>query len=202
MPVKAEHTSFLSDAIERWKQQTYGQRELIVVSTTLQVAEGAARFINVPPGLALGELRNIAIRESRGSIIAHWDVDDWYPDWRLSRQMHKVAYGYLSGSSRFFFHRPETHEAWEYCSPQDGEPWLAGSTFMYPRRMWEQDNFDPSSHVGEDTLWQRGKKKFNLEDRRLCVATIHKDNTSPKIPDRWWIPVEERLVLETMGRIS
>jgi len=199
MPVKAEHWRFLRAAVEGWDQQTYKQRELVIVASVPSSGicwDHGIHFLQVPTGLSLGELRNIAIRESRGSIIAHWDVDDWYPGWRLSQQMHKVASdGYLSSSSHLFFHKPETHEAWEYRSPYG---WLAGSTFMYPRRMWEADNFDPMSHVGEDTIWQQGKKKLDFEDRRLCVATIHRDNTSPKIPDKWWIPVEECLVLETM----
>ncbi len=75
-----------------FKSQTWQQRELVIVCD--QVSEplralaradpAQVRLVEVPAGLALGDLRNISIAHSRGDFVCQWDDDDLYDPRRVA----------------------------------------------------------------------------------------------------------------------
>ena len=73
-------------AIECYQQQTYANRELVIVSDTVsdalaahidRLGDASIRIITTPPA-PLGTLRNISVKAAHGPIIAQWDDDDLY----------------------------------------------------------------------------------------------------------------------------
>ncbi|HET6256502.1 MAG TPA: glycosyltransferase family A protein [Puia sp.] len=95
----------LSRAIECFMGQSYSRKEMVLVyedddPETKKIASGlncdAIRCIevNAKPKLTLGELRNLAIHESRGELFCQWDDDDWYHSQRLEMQMGCIKTSY------------------------------------------------------------------------------------------------------------
>jgi glycosyltransferase involved in cell wall biosynthesis len=83
---------FLRLALKAFNSQDYPARELIVIDDGTDpvgdLVEEArmARYVRLSARASIGEKRNRACAEARGSIIAHWDDDDWYAPGRCSRE--------------------------------------------------------------------------------------------------------------------
>lgn len=94
----------LGRSIHCFRKQTWPYKELVIVyedddSVTrdflANVRDSDIRILEMrsTPKKSLGELRNIAIRASRGSLFCQWDDDDWFHPERLATQ-----YAYLRGN--------------------------------------------------------------------------------------------------------
>lgn len=184
-------------AIGQFLAQDYPNRELLVLDAgrtpiaTVIPADPRIRYRRVEEPMSLGALRNLACREARGDLIAHWDDDDWMAPWRLRYQVEELlAHGAdLCGLDRLYFLGSSGREAWEYVYPPQEPPWVAGGTMCYWKDVWRRTPF-PDVSVGEDNIFVWGgapKKILRLEDQRFYVATVHRRNTSPKLihPERW-----------------
>lgn len=205
----AGRAAFVPQAIGHFLRQDYPNKELIIVD------DGALRVDGlIPPGApirylrldrphSLGAKRNLACEMAAGSIIAHWDDDDWMaPGW-LSSQVHTLESqrADLCGLDKVLFHAPGLQRAWKYV--YDGvRPWVCGGTLCYTRALWERNRF-PDITVGEDNafIWSRAAKRIAVNGHlRRYVATIHAANTSPKqTTDRRWhaFPVHEIVRLQS-----
>lgn len=92
----------LERAIACFEAQEYSNKELFILyeSEDVKAAKTLSNYKNhknialyeVPsrPKLVLGELRNIAIRESSGDFFCQWDDDDWYSVDRLEAQYNHI----------------------------------------------------------------------------------------------------------------
>lgn len=87
----------LARAVECFRQQIHGERELLIVydaddaathDFATALADPTVRAVRseAEPRLTLGALRNLALRKARGEWIAQWDDDDWHAPARLARQ--------------------------------------------------------------------------------------------------------------------
>ncbi|MDX6694829.1 MAG: hypothetical protein QOF02_2432 [Blastocatellia bacterium] len=181
---------FLPLAIRCFMRQDYPNLELLIVDDgTDSVADcvpedGRVRYLRLDEKLTIGAKRNVACEQSRGEFIVHWDDDDWFPSWRVSRQVKALIErgADISGTSRLFYYEAATDRAWEYKFAADAVSWVAGNTLAYRRDFWQRNPF-PEVQVGEDTLFIHNdisKSIFDLDDPGLCVATVHNGNTSFK----------------------
>lgn len=96
--VSQNRSDFLKKAISYFNQQTYPNRDLVIVY------EGDDNFLNHPllkndrikiitvgdTSITLGERRNIAIQNCDGDFFCHWDDDDWYHNKRLAIQLKSL----------------------------------------------------------------------------------------------------------------
>jgi glycosyltransferase involved in cell wall biosynthesis len=181
---------FVSQAIRCFLRQDYSNTELIVVDDGTDpisdcVPEDARiRYIRSERKLTIGAKRNFACEQSGGEFIVHWDDDDWYPSWRIRVQLGALLDrgADLCGSSRVFYYDAATNRAWEYRYAAAGSAWVAGNTLAYRKSFWARNKF-PNIQVGEDSrfVWSDVRKSlFDLQEPKLCVASIHRGNTSPK----------------------
>ncbi len=102
----------LKYSVQCYRQQTYPNRELVVVTDAAVAAsvEGFLRQGGVPnldlvgvapsPRLTLGDRRNIAMRRARGDIFVQWDDDDLFDPRRIAAavatlQQTKAAAAFL-----------------------------------------------------------------------------------------------------------
>ncbi len=91
--------AFVAQAISYFRRQEYPSKELIVVDDgservrDLVATDPRIRYIGLRTRTSVGEKRNIAISESSGDIIAHWEDDDWYDETRLSYQIGPLLSG-------------------------------------------------------------------------------------------------------------
>jgi glycosyltransferase involved in cell wall biosynthesis len=100
--VTRNRVPFLRRAVACFLAQTYRPLELLVLyeaddaatrSYLESVDEPSVRGVEVPsePRLALGTLRNLALRAASGSYVAQWDDDDWHAPARLADQMRVIG---------------------------------------------------------------------------------------------------------------
>ncbi len=194
----ARRRAFAARAISQFLAQDYRHKELIVVDDgedpvqDLIPAGAPIRYLRLEGRASVGAKRNMACDMASGSIIAHWDDDDWMaPGWLGSQVAALQAGGAdICGLDKVLFHAPERRQAWKYV--YDGaRPWVYGGTLCYTKAFWERNRF-PDISVGEDNVfvWSRCTKRIACNPHlRLYVATVHAGNTSPKqTGDRRWHP--------------
>jgi hypothetical protein len=132
----------------------------------------------------VGAKRNVACGHARGSIIAHWDDDDWHAPHRLSYQVEALlrAEADVCGISTLLFYDVQAGAAWRYTYPRRGRAWLSGSTLCYRRAFWERNPF-ADINVGEDGAFvgsAAARRIQVLSDPTFHVGMIHGGNVSPK----------------------
>ena len=86
-------------AIECFRQQTWPNRELVVVCAAADselpeylatLADPGIRYLTAPP-VVLGELRNVSVDAARGELLCLWDDDDLYHPERLEFQYRQLV---------------------------------------------------------------------------------------------------------------
>jgi len=89
--------AFVPQAIAYFLRQDYANKELIIVDDGIDAvgdlvpADQHIRYIRLSQKTTLGVKRNIACEQARGTIIAHWDDDDWHAPHRLRYQVHRAG---------------------------------------------------------------------------------------------------------------
>jgi glycosyltransferase involved in cell wall biosynthesis len=160
-------------ALRCYGEQTYGDRELIVIDDGARYPadEGAVRavggrLLRTRPGTPLGEKLNLGVREARGALCQKMDDDDWYAPEFLAT-MVEVLRASQTGACRptvaylapfLFFDVPR----WELRVSQANH--APGSTLLFSREDWEARPFRAVA-VHEDA-W------FLMDQRRRGVTTL------------------------------
>ena len=206
----ADRLAFVPQAIRQFLEQDYPKRELIVLDDGREAVgdlipdDSRIRYLRLPQRLILGEKRNLAVREARGEILAHWDDDDWMAPWRLRYQVERLlaSEADLCGLDRVWFMDEQGQHAWQYVYPRNQRRWVCGGTLTY-RRAFALRNPFPKVKQGEDTrfVWADASARFEvLENPDFYVARVHRQNTSPKATaGSYWHPVAWTRVQEVMG---
>ncbi|HYI13238.1 MAG TPA: glycosyltransferase [Thermoanaerobaculia bacterium] len=169
---------FLPLALECFRQQTYPRRELIVVDDgtdsveDLVRGEPDVRYIRLKRRLTIGAKRNLACREARGEIIAHWDDDDWYGPTRLAVQVEPILSGDadITGmQNRFVLVLPEqkfwTIDPRVHRSMFVGD--LHGGTIVFRASILRSGLRYPDSNLGEDAYLLRQAARRGMRMRRI-----------------------------------
>jgi glycosyltransferase involved in cell wall biosynthesis len=129
-----------------------------------------ARFVQAPPGLSLGELRNLSVLEADGEFVCQWDDDDWYHPRRLQRQLaHLLANPLADGCvlGRWLMHWPARNAA-AIC----GEADMAGSLLAYKAKMVK---YYPRGKGEDNAIY--AMRLVRLLEPWLYTYNIHGDNT-------------------------
>ena len=202
----ANRRIFVPQAIRYFLRQDYSKRELIILDdgadpvSDLIPDDPRIRYIRMQERKTMGAKHNLACELASGEIIAHWDDDDWFAEWRLSYQVSELLKQppmTLAGFSRVLFYRPRDSRAWEYIYPPGHRPWVCGNTFCYRKTFWVKHRF-PNMNEGADTVFVRGladAQVLPLPNNRCLVAMIHANNTSPKRTDgAAWHPLPSEQV--------
>jgi len=165
-------TQFYEQAIECFNQQTYSNRILFFLNTS---------EIKKP----VGAIRNQLVEQTpAGSVIAHFDHDDWSCPTRLEEQ---VALLQSSGASivgycDMPFYNVQTQRVTFYRQPNPR--YALGTSLMYWRSAWERHPFievagDEDSKFEQAVGFDKVHTQSTLPGPRM-VARIHPGNTSPK----------------------
>ncbi len=197
-------------AIHYFLQQDYPNRELVIVDdgedpiTDLIPEDPRIRYLHLHTRRTVGAKRNLACQQAAGSIIVHWDDDDWMAPRRLRYQVEQMEkHGSdVCGLARILYYDPARRRAWEYIYAGRGKPWVGGNTLCYSKALWDRNPF-PEINVGEDSrfLWAQGVRKvLVLDDPTFFVGLIHPKNVSPKYTGGvYWQECTEERIREVMG---
>jgi glycosyltransferase involved in cell wall biosynthesis len=203
MPTYNRRT-FVGQAIAYFLNQDYVNKELIVVDDgtdaicDLFPVDERIRYIRLCDKKTVGAKRNLACEEARGSIIVHWDDDDWHAPHRVSYQVGALLHEGtdICGTATQLFYDVGNARAWQYVYPHGQRPWLAGSTLCYTRAFWAGNRF-ADINVGEDARFIRSACvgcMTRLMEATFHIGIIHRDNVSPKKTNSsFWrsYPIEE-----------
>jgi glycosyltransferase involved in cell wall biosynthesis len=179
---------FVAGAIACFERQDYPNRELLVVDDGTDPVRDLVpnspriRYVRLARKLVLGSKRNLACQQARGSIIVHWDDDDWSAPWRLRYQVRELqaSGAEICGLTRVLYWDEPGSRAFWYDYP-GSEPWVAGNTLCYRRERWRRTPF-PALSRGEDAAFlsarPHGVKALARDD--FMIARLHAANTAPK----------------------
>jgi hypothetical protein len=209
----ADRRNFVPQAIRCFLAQDYAERELVILDdgadsvADLVPEDSRIHYVRASQKQKLGAKRNECIKLCRGTLITHWDDDDWSAPHRISYQVQTLMreQAEVCGLRQMLFYDRTTSQNWLYTYPETGRQWLAGGSLLYTRGFWQRNPF-PDVQVGEDTrfIWSRSHPRIAVApDFEFYIATIHSANTSPKICrgpywSRW--PHDLRHTLDTPAR--
>jgi len=184
--------SFIPLALARFREQSYRNRELIVIDDGSDPigdqlrGETAVRYVRIDRRISIGAKRNMACAEARGEIVAHWDDDDWYSAGRLEQQVAPILRGEaeITGlENRFVLQMPDrkfwTIDRRLHRSMFVGD--VHGGTLVFRRAIWASGVRYPEIDLAEDAMFlqqatSRGKRLLRLDNPGSFVYLRHGSN--------------------------
>ncbi len=184
--------SLLVLSLDCFQAQQYSNKELIVVDDGSDPVADAVRdlefvrYIALPKRTTIGRKRNLACESARGSIIAHWDDDDWYAPHRLSVQVAPLLAGAaeMTGLVNSFQAELSTGNFWRPTPELHRRMFVGdvhGGTLVYWKRIFDQGARYPEVNLAEDaaflrTAQRRGQRLLRLENSDVFVYMRHGRN--------------------------
>lgn len=114
--VSSNRPPYLKRAIAHYANQTYPNREMVVVSEKFsqdyqEIIEAAVSsgqliryyWMNEDEKVSLGRLRNYSIEKANGGFICTWDDDDWYHYKRIELQVEATLKSQKNGCIMPFY---------------------------------------------------------------------------------------------------
>jgi len=189
----ANREKFIPLAIHNFMVQDYRNKELIIADDGKQSVislipdEPTIKYHYANPIGTIGKKRNYACERTTGTIIMHWDDDDWYaPDWISSQVEFLLESGAdMCGVEHVHFYSPVTDTFWLGTAKNRNNgyttQWLSGATLAYWRSFWEQHPFE-DKNTGEDDgfITKHGATVFAHDYIDGFVAVLHPKNTTVK----------------------
>jgi glycosyltransferase involved in cell wall biosynthesis len=204
----ADRRVFVPHAIAQFLRQTYAPRELVIVDDgadpvgDLVPDDPRIRYVRAERSTSLGAKRNLACSLARGTLLAHWDDDDWMSVARLAAQVAalQAARADVCGLATVRYFDPAGDRAWEYRWTDRRRGWVGGNTLLYRRAAWERRPF-PGLNEGEDTRWVFSLPAVHaMRDGSWFAGMVHAGNTSPKqTRGPHWHPISPDVIRAMMG---
>jgi glycosyltransferase involved in cell wall biosynthesis len=191
---------FLPIAIRSFREQMYSNRELLIVADGENVrdlvpADSRIQYLHLQWPEMVGTKRNIGCAHAHGSVIAHFDDDDYSAPERLSEQVAalrehgKAVTGYHSLTFRESRPVRIMGEDGKFRAPLSAW-WLwraqqaAGTSLCYERSWWEQHAF-AAVQAGEDDLFYAAaceeSAAVSCEGANRICATNHAGSISGRL---------------------
>ena len=209
MPTFDRH-SFVPQAVRYFLRQDYPARELVIVDDgqepvgDLLPSDPRIVYHRLESRMILGAKRNLACDLARGSIIVHWDDDDWASAGRVSAQVTALTSSGadVCGMASLLYYNPVRAGAWRFTWPGGQRPWAAGPSLCFTKELWRRSPF-PEVTIGEDTRFVFSpavRRIADVRDARCIVGIIHERNTAPKsVHGPYWAPRPVGEVEELLG---
>jgi glycosyltransferase involved in cell wall biosynthesis len=177
---------FLNIALRCYADQTYRDRELIVVDDGSEfpvdqrlIQQVGGRLIRTQPGSSIGAKLNAGIEEARGPLCQKMDDDDWYSPRFLEtmvnhrlQSMTDVCVPTMTFVMPFLFFELRTWEIRQ--SVRQNAP---GATLMFDRDDWRERPFRDLPQ--DEDVWyfrehrQMGRAIAPVEDPEIFLAIRH-----------------------------
>ena len=195
---------FIPLTLDLFQAQTYARRELVVVDDgtdpVTDLLEGIenVRYVRANRRLTIGEKRNLACEHSRGTIIAHWDDDDWYGPDRLAYQAAPIVEGKCELTGLVNRHTLEmpSERCWTLSNDLHKQMFVGdvcGGTLVFKRSLLREGVRYPAINLAEDAaivrqVRERNKRILRLEGAELFLYIRHGRNTWQFDPGKFEIP--------------
>ena len=185
-----DRRSFVPQSVRYFLRQDYPATELVVVDDgpepvrDLLPADPRIIYHRLETKAVLGTKRNLACDLARGSVILHWDDDDWASPRRVSVQVAALTQqeADICGVGSLLYYNPAHSSAWRFTWPGDQRGWAAGASLCFAKELWSRSPF-PEIAMGEDNRFVFSPAVRRVADVRAAdciVGIIHSRNTAPK----------------------
>jgi hypothetical protein len=151
---------------------------------------------------SIGEKRNIAVKNSTGDYIVHWDDDDWYASNRISYQLKPIVDGKADITCLTDFKLYNICEKKMYKMTKSNlkkyfAPYaIQGGTLCYKRELWGVSKY-PHTSLAEDIGFVydakelRNKKMKILPGKNTYIYIRHNNTYKFNTSDNWKILKEK-----------
>jgi len=185
-----DRRSFVPQAVRYFLRQDYPVKELVIVDDGLEPvddllpADPRIVYHRLEARTVLGAKRNLTCDLARGSIIVHWDDDDWASPDRVSVQVSALTCSGadLCGTASLLYYHPASSSAWRFTWPGGQRQWAAGPSLCFTKELWQRSPF-PDVTIGEDTRFVFSpavRRVADVQAAACVVGIIHDRNTAPK----------------------
>ena len=173
LPTK-NRAAYIGDALRSYQSQTYPHKELVIVdngddSTEALVRTHAGvdvRYVRVGGKLTTGDMRNLCAKYAQGTIICHFDSDDWSAPERVTDQVTRLGdFGVVTGYHSMLFYDERDGRCYYWQMPHSPMTFALGTSLCYRREWWRHHPF-PALRVGEDIRFYQQALR---EARRLVL---------------------------------
>jgi hypothetical protein len=191
----ADRLQFAALAIRRFLAQDYPCTELVIIDDGGQrldsrlLSDQRIRYIRLSERTSIGAKRNLGCREARGSILIHWDDDDWHGPQRIRRQIEPLLAGRaeITGLADTLMLDLARLEFWQPSSEAFRRLAFAGvhcGTLAYRRAVSDELTCYPDVSLGEDVGFLRpalaaGCRVAPVPAGEDYVYVRHSRNASP-----------------------
>lgn len=191
MPTR-NRPDFVRQAIRYFERQDYPVRELIILDdgierSFVEAKDQRIRYFHLRKAMPIGAKRNYGCSLARGSIIAHWDDDDWYGPSRLSGQAAPLVAGLaeMSTFSECIFFDLARWIFWR-CTTRVFKRMFVGGVhagaLMYRRSLFDKGIRYPGCSLAEDAFFlyqahKRGSRVESLQSDGLFIYLRHPNNS-------------------------
>jgi glycosyltransferase involved in cell wall biosynthesis len=206
----ANRRSFVEQSITYFHAQDYPCKELIIlddgeddISDLYKGWTNVGFLRSITQKWSIGAKRNKGCSVANGSIICHWDDDDYYGPQRLSKQVKPLLNGQadVSAMRMSLLHDLETNTYWQ-CSREEHKRLfqydVRAGTLMYLASYWREGVHYPDSSRGEDvaflqSLIRNGAALARIDDPDSYICVRHSGNTTDALQfnEQWKQVVRE-----------
>lgn len=204
--------AFVPAAIDCFLRQTYENRELVILDDGTEPLEDLIprdpriRYFFENKRRITGDKRNRANKLAQGSVICHWDDDDWSADGRVEFQVALLTKSGMpvTGFSNLLFWDLTQKKARRFVSALKN--YACGTTLCYKKDFWVIHQFRPQHSASDnDFVYPVMNQIASSKETRYMVARIHDcHHTSTKtgvrenvplsaIPEGFWENEKRRL---------
>ena len=169
-------------AIECYRNQTWQERELIVVDDGTDCVEDLfrdvsnCRYFRTERFQTVGEKVNYACEQANGEVIVTFDDDDWYAPQRIEDQVTRLIESgkQLTGYHSILFF--DGKKASRYSNPPD---YCTGTSQVYWKAFWKEHKFPPIDSSYDNALYEAALPSVvSVDGQQMVVARIHGANVS------------------------
>ena len=194
-----DRRAFVPQAVRYFLRQDYPAKELVVIDdgpepvSDLLPADSRIVYRRLAAKMVLGAKRNLGCELASGSIVVHWDDDDWAAPDRVSVQVAALtgSGADVCGVASLLYYDPLRSLAWRFTWPEGQRQWAAGPSLCFAKDLWRRSPF-PEVPLGEDTRFVFSPAVRRIADVRAAeclVGIIHPGNTAPKtVRGPHWTP--------------
>ena len=178
-------------------RQTYEYRDLVLVDdgddsvADLIPDDPRIHYFRLSGKISTGAKRNKCGEFAGGSIICHFDDDDWSAPDRIADQLARLIESGrpITGYSQLLFWDTITEQAKIYQSHFGN--YVVGTSLMYTRDYWRLRPFKDIQVASDNAFVYPALSRISASnDSRHIVARIHGSHTSAKTTIKDIVPVE------------
>ena len=184
----ANRRQFVPQAIDCFLSQTYEHKELWIADdgedpvVDLIPDDERIHYAGFAGRMTIPEKRNLVNSLTAGSVIIHWDDDDWSAPERMESQVLQLEESRknLIGYHALAFWDVRTSTAYWYGGV--AHHYICGTSMCYRREFWDHNPFDESKPVASDNWFCRAARIRNdlwsCDGGQMMVARLHDGRTN------------------------